>query len=266
MKENIDVPIAERIKAFVSLTAAAAGLDVSRPTFYKWMAKYDEGCRQDIPRSLLEFFDFVSEDVTVQEVNRYLAIEGYIGGSDSESEPKGCAHVIEMDHSKISETEISDLYSDFRKMKSEINNLNLFNIREAKGGKQNQKSVELLSPLNKNFLDKKSKLNPSPYFEVGSVEKPEKGWIRGAIDSIPVVAGSRMMVLFRDAAPRALNTRVEVFVRVGVEYDPVGTYLPAEEQHHCTIEDLLPGPDYYYKITQYISGGDVSSEIIPFRQ
>ncbi len=249
--------IADWIKANSSVSTVAADLNLSRPTIYKYMDKYDSGDLEKIPPEVISYFDeklasSTDEDEKLQKrveleeeslrLNAALAnLNGTMNsliddrkglmGALSEYEEKDSVKVADM------KAKLDAINKEFVRLSEEVHQV------EARISENRRKTAEL---ANAKYIPPASgtfKLKSECYVENGRYMIVHPG------EDVKDVLYLADIHVFE----QPLYYRLHLYAKIGDEYAHLGLYKPVKDRNFFIIDDVFMSVPLYYNIVTCVA-------------
>jgi len=275
-------PISERVNEVIPANTAALAMSLQIPTFYKYMAYYDQGILKPIPPLVMGFLKLVDNGTDADGAREYLS-------SHLERRTEVASQAQEAPATKTDEVEelmkrIEGTRSGV-KMQEEAIEANYARLDELRA---NIPSLEAERDADPDNMDKRMRLDVERR-NIDSVESQieklcemrgrmmsdldslveeyetitggevAKRWTKGDVRTLCVGDSARSMIVFDE--PMGKPDSVKVLITIETPYGtlPVATIAPAEGCDYITIGDMVPAARLSYEVVETYSDKELRS-------
>lgn len=260
MEETNDRSIRKWIEENSSVSAVAADLNLSRPTIYKYVDKFDKGDVDKLPESVVAYFE---QKLTPKDDPKLIRMK-----MNLEDESLMMASRIKMEKARLSElllkrdevvrqisvlekspNDDADASESMKKMKIELEVLSKeYMVCSESLHKAEERLDELEAKLAELENVKFVPSNDKPIFKIKSSCFIENG------KCMVVHTGEESLAWdpVKEEEPR-LYYRLHLYAKIGNEYAHLGEYKPVESRNFFIIDDVFLSAPLYYNIVSCVA-------------
>ena len=257
MASNNDRGIAEWVKTNYSVSALAADLNLSRPTVYKYMEKYDEGERESLPEDVVEYFD---RKLMREDDPRLLAMKKSLTESLMKLQSKSNVlqhRMADLEDRKATVTHQLESMKSLMTTNPDISmKLDKLRIESEVVSRESMACSQSLNEVSERLAYVKHQL--SSLGEKGFVESKEKPMF--SIKSRCYIEGGKCMVVHTGESTTSysgheehLYYRLHLYAKVEDEFAHLGDYAPVPNRNFFIIDDVFLSAPLYYNIVTCVA-------------
>lgn len=275
-------PISQRVNEVIPATTAALAMSLQIPTFFKYMAYYDQGIFKPIPPHVMGFLELVDKGTDADGVREYLATHlerrSEISSAAQEasapredevealmkkiegvrSSLKMQEEAIEANYARLNElrSNIPGLEAEFQADQNDMNKRMRLDV-ERRNIDTAETQTEKLCEMRSRMMSELDSLVEE--YETITGGEVAKRWTAGEVRTLCIGDGPRSMIVFDE--PMGKPESVKVLITIETPYGtlPVATVIPADECNYVTVEDMVPAAKLSYEVVEAYSSKELRS-------
>lgn len=275
-------PISERVNEVIPANTAALAMSLQIPTFYKYMAYYDQGILKPIPPLVMGFLELVDNGTDADGAREYLSSHlekrGDIASQAQQApaaktdEVEALVKRIEGTRSgvKMQEEAIEANYARLDELRANIpgleaeHNADPDNMDkrmrldvERRNIESTESQIEKLCEMRGRMMSELDSLVEE--YETITGGEIAKRWTKGEVRTLCVGDAGRSMIIFDE--PMGKPDTVKVLITIETPYGtlPVASIAPSEGCDYVTIGDMVPAAKLSYEVVETYSEKELRS-------
>ena len=273
-------PISERVNELIPANTAAMAMSLQIPTFYKYMAYYDQGILKPIPELVMGFLKLVDGGCDADAAREYL--ENHVSRRQAAAESadiqprketsaaeelmrriEGTRSAVKLQEDSIAENQarIAELRSEVARLQAE-HDADPGNADKRMRLDVEQRNIESIESQIEKLREMRGRMMSeldtlSEEYETVTGGEIGKRWTTGDIRTLSIGDGSRSTIFFDN--PLGGETVVEITIDTPYGMLKVADLIPAEGCNYVAIDDIVPAANISYEVVETCGGQELRS-------
>lgn len=260
-------PISERVNELIPANTVALAMSLQIPTFYKYMAYYDQGIIKPIPELVLGFLRLVDAGATPEAAKEYIS--NHLERRDEVPRSAGAASGEKLSDTELIEKRIAGAKDCLASYDAAIieNTDRVSSLRAELGAMPESTDPEASMRIDvvrkqiestESQIEKLREMRSRTMSELDSLVKEYetvtggvvgKKWTAGDIRTLSIGDGGRSMVVF-DTVGTPSSTVIELTIETPYGTMPVATVRPREGYNYVSFDDIVPAAGVFYEVVE----------------